>query len=264
MANGGSGGRLVAGRLSRYRQILRFSSHEPDHDPAGAGGQPVSRRDIPARALLFDLDGCLVDSLPAIRHCWELVLSHFGARLPSTARVRALAGPPVDDVARALMPGADRATITAVVAAYRRCSVAHAADVPAFPGVPELLDTLTGDGIRLGIATSKSIEVAEPVLETLGLRDRFAIVEGTRRDELGTDKATVVGRALAGLAETSPGRPARPAALIGDREHDILGAHAHGLAGWGALWGYGGRTELVRAGADALLAAPAEVTALLA
>jgi phosphoglycolate phosphatase len=210
---------------------------------------------VPATALLFDLDGCLVDSLPAIRGCWATVLPRFGARLPDEARVRALAGPPVDQVARHLMPAADEATIAELVAVYRRCSAERATDVPAFPGIPELLAQLTGAGIRLGIATSKSIEVAEPVLEALGLRDAFAVVEGTRRDELGTDKATVVARALAGLA------PDRPVALVGDRRHDIDGAHAHGLAGLGALWGYGGRDELVRAGADALLAAPADVAA---
>jgi phosphoglycolate phosphatase len=208
-------------------------------------------------ALLFDLDGCLVDSLPAIRRCWEVVLPRFGARLPDGARVRALAGPPVDVVARSLMGQADETTIADVVAAYRRCSMQRAGEVPAFPGIPELLHDLRARGVRLGVATSKSIEVAEPVLEALGLRGCFAVLEGTRRDELGADKATVVGRALAGLA------PDVPAGLVGDREHDIHGAHAHGLAGYGVLWGYGGREELVRAGADALLEAPADVAALV-
>jgi phosphoglycolate phosphatase len=176
---------------------------------------------------------------------------------PGEVEMRHLAGPPVDDVARHLLPDADEALIAAVVARYRRCSKASAAEVPAFPGVPELLDGLRGRGIRLGLATSKSIEVAEPVLEALGLRAHFAVVEGTRVNELGTDKATVVGRAMAGLA------PDVPIGLVGDRRHDIEGAHAHGIAGFGVLWGYGGRAELETAGADALLAQPADVAALM-
>ena len=59
----------------------------------------------------------------------------------------------------------------------------------AYPGIPELLETLVGRGVRLGLATSKSMEVAEPVLESLGLRGHFAVAEGTRVDELGTHKA---------------------------------------------------------------------------
>jgi phosphoglycolate phosphatase len=208
-------------------------------------------------ALLFDFDGCLVDSLPSIRRCWRLTLPQFGAPLPSEEQVRALAGPPLNVVARRLLPEADDALIAEVVLAYRRCSVADVGGVLTFPGVPELLDELRDRGVRLGLATSKSIEVAEPVLESLGLRGYFAVAEGTRVDELGTDKTTIVARALTVLA------PDVPLGLVGDRYHDIEGAHAHGIAGYGALWGYGGRAELEAAGADALLAEPADVAALV-
>ncbi len=209
-----------------------------------------------AAALLFDLDGCLVDSWPSILRCWELTLPEFGRELPVAAQMHRLAGPPVDEVARHLMPNADEPTIAAAVARYRRCSLAAAGDVPAFPGVPELLHRLRDRGVALGLATSKSIEVAEPLLESLGLRGCFEVAEGTREDELGTDKATVVGRALAGMA------PVVPVGLVGDREHDIRGAHAHGIGGFGALWGYGSREELTAAGADRLLARPADVACL--
>ncbi len=112
----------------------------------------------------------------------------------------------------------------------------------------------------MAIATSKSIEVAEPVLEALGLRSRFAVVEGTRVDELGAAKETVVARALAGLQAL--GAP-RATALVGDRAHDVVGAHAHGLRAFGVLWGYGGREELEAAGADALLERPADLLDLI-
>ena len=210
-----------------------------------------------ATALLFDLDGCLVDSLASIRGCWERTLADFGAPPPAPDVLRHLAGPPVDEVARRLLPGASDARIAEVVAAYRRCSVAGAGEVPAYPGVPELLHALRGRGLRLAIATSKSIEVAVPVLRALGLHRCFDVVEGTGVDELGASKSAVVERALAGLA------PHRPLALVGDRAHDVVGAHAHGLLAYGALWGYGGRAELTDAGADALLASPADVLGLL-
>ncbi len=53
------------------------------------------------------------------------------------------------------------------------------------------------------------------------------------------------------------------AAMVGDRRYDIAGAHANGLRGIGALWGYGGRAELEAAGADLLVATPTELRAAL-
>jgi phosphoglycolate phosphatase len=50
---------------------------------------------------------------------------------------------------------------------------------------------------------------------------------------------------------------------VGDREHDVIGAHAHGLIAIGALWGYGSREELTAAGADMLVQTPAELEAAL-
>jgi phosphoglycolate phosphatase len=209
-----------------------------------------------SRAVLFDLDGCLVDSLPSIIRCWGETLAEFGLPIPADAMIRAHVGPPVDTAARSYAPGRDEAEIAAIVANYRARS-ARATDVEPFRGVPELLGSLLEAGWALGIATSKSIEVVEPTLERLELRSRFAVVEGTRLGELGTDKATIVGRALEELA------PLRPVAHVGDRDHDVIGAHAHGLAAIGVLWGYGTEEELTAAGADALVAAPAELPGVL-
>jgi phosphoglycolate phosphatase len=207
-------------------------------------------------ALLFDMDGCLVDSFPAIARCWAQTLPEFGLESPTPEQVRPDVGPPVDVVARRFAPQADEQTVAAIVAAYRRCSVG-ATDVTVFPGIPELLSELNEQGLELAIATSKSIEVAESQLDRLDLRRWFSFVEGTPVDELGADKATVVGRALDRLA------PIRPTALIGDREHDVHGAHAHGIRAVGALWGYGSSHELERAGADALAQTPADVSAVI-
>lgn len=209
------------------------------------------------RALLFDLDGCLVDSLPSIARCWAQILEPLGARAPSQEQIRAHVGPPVDRVATILLPGADGPTIERVVAAYRRRSVQAVSEIEPFDGICELLAWLTGRGWRLGIATSKSLEVVQPLLARLDLRRFFATVQGTRPAELGTDKATVVHRAQQALA------PLPPLALVGDRHHDVEGAHANGIPAIGALWGYGTREELLTAGADHLAESPHELISIL-
>jgi phosphoglycolate phosphatase len=211
---------------------------------------------LDGRALLFDLDGCLVDSLPSIARCWGEVLGGLGRPAPSVDAVRPFVGPPADTIVRTLAPDMTEAEIEDLVMAYRRCTTV-AQDVEAFPGIPELLEVLAGHGVPLAVATSKSIEVVEPLLDRLNLARFFEVVEGTGRDELGTDKATIVGRALQRLS------PTRAFALVGDREHDVIGAHAHGLSAIGVLWGYGSREELSAAGADLLLESPAGLEAHL-
>jgi phosphoglycolate phosphatase len=210
---------------------------------------------LDGRALLFDLDGCLVDSLPSIARCWAETLDAVGRPAPSVDEVRPFVGPPADTIARTLAPDMSEPEIGQLVRSYRRCTAA-AEDVAPFPGIRELLASLVGAGVPLAVATSKSIEVVEPLLERLDLARCFAVVEGTGRDELGTDKATIVGRALAGLA------PTRAFGHVGDREHDVVGAHAHGLTAIGVLWGYGSREELAAAGADVLVKTPAELAEL--
>ncbi|MBV9819738.1 MAG: HAD hydrolase-like protein [Solirubrobacterales bacterium] len=212
----------------------------------------------PERAcLMFDLDGCLVDSLDSIAGCWATTLAEFGHAAPSVEQLRPFVGPPAAELVRHFVPDVDDATAGAIVAAYVRCAVAAHRAVQAFPGIPEALEALSDRGLILAVATSKSVTVAEPLLERLGLRRWLACVEGTHDDELAADKATAVGRVLERLA------PERTLGLVGDREHDVRGAHAHGIPAFGALWGYGSAPELRAAGADDLLHAPAELVGLV-
>lgn len=208
-------------------------------------------------AVLFDLDGCVVDSLPSITRCWSQILTAFGHPAVTEAEVRPLLGPPSDVIARQFAPDAPATEIAAIVAEYRTVSVG-APDVPAFAGIPELLHALHDSGIVLGVATSKAIEVAEPLLERLALRELFASVQGTGVDELGTDKTTVLARAI-----TQLGPGVSPLALVGDRAQDMHAAHAHAIAGLGAAWGYATPGELEAADADMIAATPADVEPLI-
>jgi phosphoglycolate phosphatase len=55
----------------------------------------------------------------------------------------------------------------------------------------------------------------------------------------------------------------RVTVMVGDRSHDVLGAHANAMHAIGVLWGYGSRVELEAAGADALLDTPADLGVLI-
>jgi phosphoglycolate phosphatase len=84
-------------------------------------------------------------------------------------------------------------------------------------------------------------------------------VIGPELDAPDESKTITVRRALTALGE-EPG-PDLP--LVGDRSHDVVAAHANGLPCVGVLWGVGDEAELRRAGADPIVAAPADLPAAL-
>jgi phosphoglycolate phosphatase len=104
------------------------------------------------------------------------------------------------------------------------------------------------------VATSKPTVYARRILEHFGLLDRFAVVAGADLSGGRESKAAVVAHALDLL-----GADGRDAVMVGDREHDVLGAAAHGIPAIGVLWGYGDADELRAAGAAALAEQPQDV-----
>jgi phosphoglycolate phosphatase-like HAD superfamily hydrolase len=102
---------------------------------------------------------------------------------------------------------------------------------------------------RLGIASSKPVAFSEPILRTLGIRDDFDVVAGPDLNPFGETKAATIATALETVG--------RPAVMVGDRRHDVEGAHANAIPCVGVTWGIGSRAEL--AGADAIVARPAEL-----
>jgi phosphoglycolate phosphatase len=203
-------------------------------------------------AVLFDLDGVLADSRATISASVAAALAERGHDGHRAMEVERLIGPPLRLGFADLLeidPAADE--VTALIDAYRSRYRTALLETPGFPGMPEALDELAADGLRLGVATSKPLPFALPILDVLGLRERFDVVEGPQFD--GTEEKTVtLERAL---AELGPGA----IALVGDRHYDVTAAKAHGLLAVGVAWGIGSRAELEGAGADVVVENPAEM-----
>jgi phosphoglycolate phosphatase len=210
------------------------------------------------RLVLFDLDGTLVDSAPGIGASVRFAASELGLPEPTPQQLRALIGPPLQD-GFAMTFGLTGDDVDRAVTAYRaHYSAGAMLDAPPYPGIPELLSALVGDGMVLAVATSKPEPFAVRILEHAGLLLHFASVHGATLDGRVRHKDQVVAAALA----AHPHR--RDAVLVGDRAQDVLGAAVHGLPCIGAGWGPAEDGELERAGAAAIAAAPAEVRSLLA
>jgi len=209
-------------------------------------------------AVLFDLDGVLADSRAAITSCLNDALEAHGfARRPPAELYRHI-GPPLG-LAFAEMTGEppDSALVAACIATYReRYATVSLTDTVVTPGIADVLAALAADGRPLAVATSKPRPFAEPLLEALGLREYFAVVAGPTFDLRAESKTETVGAALRALGTAS-------GAMVGDRSFDMVGARAHGLRAIGVGWGIGSREELERAGADEIIATPADLAATL-
>lgn len=213
-----------------------------------------------ATHVLLDLDGTISDSSPGIGRSLQHAFAACGYEPPTDEQVRTVIGPPfeiglptlgihVDDVER-------------VVSAYReRYEDVGLFENTMYPGIVDMLDALAAAGHTLSIATAKPEPTARRIIEHFGLTDRFGVQAGATQ-EAGTGrrtKAEVINYALICL-QMSPSDLAR-VIMVGDRDHDVEGAHLNGIDCIGVTWGFGSAEELHGAGAAALVHHPSEVAA---
>jgi phosphoglycolate phosphatase len=206
-------------------------------------------------SVLLDLDGTLIDSQPGILASCLAALRALGHDPDQTLDIRSVIGPPLEDAMRVLLQRFGDARVDDAVAAYRR----HYGESGLFgsepyPGVGEALEEMKRAGLRLYLATSKRLTFAQRILEHLGFASRFDGIHGSVPGGALDHKPELLAHILSGHG-LSPSR----AVMVGDRRHDIAGAHAVGLRGLGVLWGYGTRDELETAGADQLVESAADL-----
>ena len=206
------------------------------------------------RCIFFDLDGTLTDSGPGITASVAYALKKLGIDPPEPERLRSFIGPPLMS-SFARWYGFDEAQCREAVRLYREYFTAGGMfENSVYPGVPEALERLRAAGFRLAVATSKPELFSRQIIAHFGLEGYFEAVCGAAMDESRTEKADVLRYAL----ETM-GAGAAESLMVGDREHDVLGAKAVGVPCLGVLWGYGSREELTGAGAAALAETPEEM-----
>lgn len=208
----------------------------------------------PAPLVLLDLDGTLTDSYPGIAASARVAFTALGLPVPDDAALRRFVGPPLAESFPAFGVPADR--VPDAIAAYRGYfRGAGMWENSVYPGIPDQLAALRTAGVRLAVATSKPEVFAGPICERFGITPFLEGVFGAPLDHVVSSKATVVAAALEAL------RPRGPVLTVGDREHDVHGARAHGVDCLGVAWGYAQPGELAAAGA---LAVVDDVTALAA
>lgn len=204
-------------------------------------------------AVVFDLDGTLIDSAPEIAGALNALLGELGLPALAPERVRDMIG---DGSAVLVARGLEAAAGAPAQPSDHAAALSRFLEIyegwpadPAqvYPGVPETLDRLLAAGLRLGLCTNKPGRVTRAVLAALGLAPRFAAVAGG--DSLPFRKPDP--RHLAHVLDALGAAPAR-AAMVGDNAHDVAAARGLGVAAVAVSYGYP-RMPVGALGADAVV-----------
>jgi phosphoglycolate phosphatase len=210
--------------------------------------------------LLVDLDGTLTDNFEGITRSIRHALAALDTAAPSDAALRCCVGPPLRQSFARLLATDDAATIERALAHYRkRYATTGWRENVVYAGIAQIIAQLAAAGATLVLCTSKPQPYAERIVADFGLAPHFSAIYGADLGGTLDDKAKLVAHLL-----ERERQDAGACAMIGDREHDVRAAHANGVRAVGALWGYGSRDELTRAGADAIVSEPGELPAALA
>ncbi len=212
---------------------------------------------MPSRfsAVLFDLDGTIVDSAPGITATLAYTLEELGEPVPTPSELVAWVGPPILDSFRDLAGFTTEQAQHALTIYRPRYLSTGVFDAHVYEGVPEVLAAIHAAGIPLSLATSKPETPARIVLEHFGLAQYFTELTGASDDERRSAKADVVAEALRRLGEDGADL-SRPV-MVGDRHHDVEGAAAHDVPTIFVRWGYGDPAE--EAGAIGIAQTPAQL-----
>lgn len=214
---------------------------------------------MPYQTILFDLDGTLTDPKVGITRSVQIALARFGIEIADRDALLPYIGPPLIGSFMRLH-GLSHDDARRAVDYYRE----HFATIglyenELYPGIDPLLGALHARGCALVLATSKPTVFAERILDHFGLSRYFDLVVGSNLDHTRVEKTEVIAHVLAEQRGLEPAR----AVMVGDREHDVIGARNNGLPAIGVAYGYGTADELHAAGAFAVAHTVNELAGLL-
>jgi beta-phosphoglucomutase family hydrolase len=201
-----------------------------------------------ARAVVFDMDGVLVDSGAHHRDAWRATFRDLGVTPPAEFW-RITVGRPADEAVALLVDGVDRAEARRLAEVKRQhyTRLARRGTVPV-AGIPAFVDALARDCVPRAVATSATRRDLERVLGELGLRPRFDVVVTADDVRWGKPHPEVYLKAAAGLAVDPSACVVFEDAVVG-----VQAARAAGMRVIGVTSAHTG-DELVRAGAERAVA----------
>jgi phosphoglycolate phosphatase len=209
---------------------------------------------------LFDLDGTLTDPKIGITKSVQYSLKAFGINIDNPDELIHFIGPPLRDSYKIYHSFSDDEAEKAVEKYREYFSETGIFENSIYDGIERLLQMQYAMKKTLAVATSKPTVYAEKILRHFHIDQYFSFVSGSELDGTRSQKELVIRHALDNLKAVS----VQEAVMIGDREHDILGAKKLGMDSIGVLYGYGTYEELSSVAADYIVHSVDKLSALLA
>ncbi len=214
------------------------------------------------KAVLFDLDGTLLDTIDDLAGCTNAALARRGLPQHGVAQYKYFVGDGLENLILRVLPEGLRGdgTLVRELMAMQKEEYGGRWSQRTVPyaGIPELVDDLERRGVRLAVLSNKPEQFTKLMVEHYFPRAPFAAVAGAKPDvphKPDPAGAIQIARDL--------GVPPAEFLYLGDTNTDMKTAVSAGMFAVGALWGFRTADELLANGAKVLVKTPQEVLKLL-
>ena len=214
------------------------------------------------RAVIFDFDGTLADTVSAIREGVNLTMRKYGFAEHTHDQIRSYINNGARMLIKRAMPSEERedeALVDRVLADYDELyGTVYMHTDRAYDGVAELIGELHRSGLRIGVLSNKQDLFVKRLAEQVLLPNSFDAAQGVIAGQPTKPHPYLAGRLFEALG-VSP----EECVMVGDSDVDILTAKAAGMRHIGVSWGFRTREQLLASGATAVADTPRELRRML-
>lgn len=208
--------------------------------------------------ILFDLDGTISDNSAGIIGGVKYTLEYYNREIPDDKTLNCFIGPPLTDAFEkycGFTPETSPDAVKKYREYFRETGIFQNV---IYDGITDVFDELKKLGKVLFIATSKPEEFAARIAKHFGIDGYFEFIGGATFDGSRGVKSDVIRYVIDKYSLEK-----EDTVMVGDRNHDILGAKEAGIDSIGVLYGFGDADELEKAGADAIATTPYDIVRIL-
>lgn len=197
------------------------------------------------KAVLFDLDGTLINSEEGITRSVSYALAYYGIKVENLADLRCFIGPPLEVMFQEKYQFDEEKCKEATEKFRERYQVKGILECTLYDGVKEALERLKADGYRIALASSKPEELCKRILNRFEITGYFDEIVGATFDGRINSKDEVLEELERRMTDIKKSEMC----LVGDTQYDVCGAKKFGIGCVAVSYGFGDRREFKELGA---------------